>query len=187
MNPFETEFQRQCSDVHSDMYVHMPVLREYASNCDHVTEFGVRGGVSTTAFMHARPRRFVAYDLVRSQEALALFSIAAANDLSYDFVEADVLKVTIEPTDFLFIDTYHCYSQLTAELRRHSESVRRYIGFHDVETFGEWPESPIYWGEPESRGIMPAITEFLGEHQNWQQVHFTKECYGLMIIERRHG
>jgi hypothetical protein len=63
--------------------------------------------------------------------------------------------VEIEPTDMLFIDTFHVYEQLRRELALHAGKARRFIVLHDTTTFGEK-------GEREgSRGLWPAVAEFL--------------------------
>ena len=39
----------------SDINEHLPTLRKYAEECDHITEMGVRWIVSTYAFLAAKP------------------------------------------------------------------------------------------------------------------------------------
>jgi len=159
----------------SDIFQHLPTLRAYAAQCEHVTEFGVRAGVSTFAFLHAQPKRLVSYDI----EPFLLEATAArvAGGTRFSFLQANVLDVTIEETDLLFIDTWHTHAQLTRELDRHASRVRRFIILHDTTTFGHADE-----GQP-GPGLWPAVETFLArgtfalrekhEHNN-----------GLTVLER---
>src|SRR5262249_5697624 len=56
-------YQRACTQD-SDIREHVPKLYELASGCRHVTEFGTRTGVSTTALLFAQPDTLVTYDTV---------------------------------------------------------------------------------------------------------------------------
>ena len=94
---------------------------------------------------------------------------------------ADVLEIEIEPTDFLFIDTWHIESQMHIELRRHADKVHSVIAFHDTETFGLVGESPGH------RGIWYAIDRFLKEHPEWEIREHRANNNGLTVIGRRPG
>jgi hypothetical protein len=39
----------------SDINEHLETLRTYAYQCKHITEMGMRDGISTTAFLYANP------------------------------------------------------------------------------------------------------------------------------------
>ena len=43
---------RNENEQSSDIYEHLPTLSEYASNCESIIELGVRGVVSTYAFLN---------------------------------------------------------------------------------------------------------------------------------------
>jgi hypothetical protein len=51
MWPMLTLFNR-CRSVESDIHAHLLRLAQLARECNHVTEFGVRSGMSTFAFLH---------------------------------------------------------------------------------------------------------------------------------------
>ena len=51
--------------------------------------------------------------------------------MDYKFIEGDDLVLGFEETDFMFIDTWHAYKHLTAELKVLPKYVRKWIGFHD--------------------------------------------------------
>jgi hypothetical protein len=195
-------YDQACSEYMSDIYMHLPVLYEYAKDCDHVTEMGARGGNSTRAFLYANPKKFVSYDyqytlpephLVAEVKSLInIFEKAKEQGVNCEYIGADVLTIQIEETDLLFIDTWHCYAQLKKELELHSHSVRKYIAFHDTFTFGQkgegypkldvnHPNRDVMNGDG---GIRKAIDEFLGENTNWSICYETEENNGLIIIEK---
>lgn len=72
--------------------------------------------------------------------------------------------------DLLYIDSYHSYTQVKAELELHAHKVNKYLVFHDTETFGETHD---YDGD---LGLNPAIREYIAEHPEWYYIH--KVSYG---------
>jgi hypothetical protein len=52
----------ELSQTPSDINEHLVVLRYYADQCKHVTELGVRRGVSTWAFLSSMTKRVVSVD-----------------------------------------------------------------------------------------------------------------------------
>lgn len=163
----EERYQELCRTP-SDINEHLKTLREYADKCSHVTEFGVRGCVSLHAFLVSKAKKVVAYDI-------ANVNVPKCDKLT--FICADVLKVDIEPTDLLFIDSFHTESQLRTELDRHSGNVRHYIAMHDTTTFGEV-------GEDGGRGLMFALRQFLRVTLDWNICYETSANNGLVIISR---
>lgn len=159
---------RELCEIPSDINEHLMVLKEYADRCEHVTEFGVRGGVSLHAFLASNARKVVAYDIA---------NVETPDCEKLTFICADVLTVDIEPTDMLFIDTRHTYAQLQAELSLHSPKVRRFVAMHDTTTFGNT-------GEDGGRGLAQAIGEWLISDQNWTCAYATDRNNGLTILAR---
>ncbi len=158
----------------SDIREHLPTLCGLANECRHVTEFGTRTGVSTTAFLHARPQRLVCYDRVRFPQVDALERTADGTE--FVFRREDVLHAEIEETDLLFIDTLHDYEQLAEELRLHAGKARRYVVLHDTTTFGERGETPG------RRGLWPAVEEFLALGAFRLQARYENNN-GLAVLE----
>lgn len=148
----------------SDIYLHVPVLREYASQCGTVTEMGMRHGVSTIALLHGCVN-VTSYDLVPSPMASILLRLCPG----FSFIEGDSCSVSIRETDLLFIDTLHTYGQLRAELIRHASKARRWIVLHDTETFGV--------------ELAPAIRELLAGGQ-WTVKERRTANHGLTVLER---
>lgn len=164
----------------SDINEHLPVLYKYAKECDHVTEFGVRGIVSTWALLAPHPKRLVSYDIRHPRQFRGNLQAVYDNrgDTDYSFIIGNTLDVDIEPTDLLFIDTWHTYKQLKAELERHFSKVRKYILLHDTETFGTV-------GEDDGEGLSKAIEEFLSDNPDWKVKEKLSNNNGLTVIERR--
>ncbi len=164
--------------IASDIHEHLPTLRSLAVGCSHVTEFGVRFGVSTVALLAGRPDRMVSYDVERHPAVAGIEEAATAAGIDFKFVEANVLSVDIDETDLLFIDTLHTYDQLIAELNRHGDKVRKYIAMHDTVTFGTA-------GERGGDGLMRAINEYFGPRNEWVlEIHHTNNN-GLTVYKRR--
>jgi beta-1,4-mannosyl-glycoprotein beta-1,4-N-acetylglucosaminyltransferase len=173
------ELYRQALASPSDINEHLPTLYALARECAHVTEMGTRSGCSTRAFLHAQPEALVCYDLERRPEVDPLEEAARqAGRPRFRFHQADVLQVEIEETDLLFIDTFHVYEQTRQELARHAGKVRKYLVFHDTTTFGDCGQ------EPGSRGIWPAIEEFLRDNSGWQLVARHTQNNGLTVLRR---
>jgi hypothetical protein len=146
--------------VPSDINEHMPVLREFAEKCEHVTEFGMRWARgSTLAFLAAQPKTFISWDLnpefVLDPRVLSLSRLQ--EDTVFQPRVGNTLEIFIEPTDMLFIDTLHNGRHLLSELERHCNpkdaKVKKYLAFHDTVTFGMVGED----GKP---GLRTAIRQF---------------------------
>ena len=88
----------------------MPILRKYAEKCSHITEFGVRGVVSTWAILAAKPKKLISYDIKYHTNIEKAKEIAAENNIHFTFCTKNVLHLEITDTDLLFIDTYHTYA-----------------------------------------------------------------------------
>ena len=163
----------------TDINEHLPMLYFLAQQCDHVTEFGVRTGASTLAFLHGlqgRPATLRSYDI--NDQYGVQDSLTKWTRVEWTFSICSTLSITrIEPTDLLFVDTLHNYDQVRQELALHGESARRWIVFHDTETFGTV-------GDDGGRGINQAITEWLEAKPEWRIVYRTHRNNGLTVIER---
>jgi hypothetical protein len=175
----EAAYRQACTTV-SDIYLHLPTLYRYASGCRHVTEFGTRTGVSTLALLRALPERLVSYDLIRHPEVDRLEDLARLQEVDFSFRPEDTRVADLEPTDLLFIDTYHARQHLEPELASAREKVRHYLVFHDTNTFGEQ-------GEDGSEGLWPAIVAFLGQNPTWCLLEHRPANHGLTVLMRRSG
>ena len=169
----------------SDINEHLPVLRQYAEECEHITEMGVRSVVSTFAFLIAKPKTLVSIDLYHPSRWNAGDKLkqveewAKETNVDFTFMEADTTQINIDETDFLFIDTWHVYQQLKTELTLHGNKARKYIGFHDTTLFGERGETSGHVG------LWPAIAEFLEANPHWSIKERRTNNNGLTILERK--
>jgi glycosyltransferase involved in cell wall biosynthesis len=176
----------------SDINEHLPTLKKYAEQCEHITEMGVRWVVSTYAFMMANPTKLISYDIHHHPAIEKAKQVAKENSIDFTFNQANVLSIGIEETDLLFIDTLHNYGQLKEELRLHARKVRKYIIFHDTISFGhkdevvidhlaEYVDSEKLWRKA---GLILAIQEFLESERGWRLKEVCTNNNGLTVIER---
>lgn len=171
----------------SDINEHLPLLREIASRCNHVTEFGLRGANgSTIALLAAQPDKLISWDIdpfsIVSQAVLDLITIRGRT--VFQPRVGSTLEILIEPTDLLFIDTIHTFAHLKAELERHGDPIenriRKYIAFHDTVTFG------TVGGDGTEPGLRAAIRWFQTRYAFpiWELVEDRKNCNGLAVLRR---
>lgn len=179
----------------SDINEHMETLKKYASECEHITEMGVRSVVSTWAFLEGKPKRLVSIDIQPCPIQLAS-QLAEEANIDFEFIQADTSnsELDIEETDLLFIDTWHVYPQLKREFELHANKSKKYIILHDTTTFGELGESggstlfidPVTGRMDTQRlpGLWPAVEEFLQENKNWTIKERFTHNNGLTVLER---
>ena len=163
----------------SDINEHLPTLASYASECEHITEMGVRYIVSTYAILIGKPKKMISYDIHMCHWEPVRDLVK--EDTDFHFAVGNTLEIDIEPTDLLFIDTLHNYTQLKKELELHAKKVSKYIIFHDTTSFETVGES--YTGNAE-KGIWPAIEEFLQLNPKWILKERFTNNNGLTIIEK---
>lgn len=178
----EFEYSLVCK-CKTDINEHLPVLRKYAEQCNHVTEIGVRYGNSTIAFMAARPKRFISYDVTPEVKQEYLKIIAEDAKINW---ELKIMNPTpedgeslIEETDLLFIDTNHHSKQLSLELKLHASKVRKYIILHDMSVFWDRGAGDDHIND----GMKLAVEPFL-KKGNWRIKERLLNNNGLMIMER---
>jgi hypothetical protein len=180
MWPLLQTFNR-CRSVESDIHAHLLRLAQLARECNHVTEFGVRSGMSTFAFMHGLSNKSRAtlrsYDLGDPYNLYA--SIRPHIEIDWTFAHGSTLDAPmIEPTDMLFVDTLHTYAQVKGELEKHGNQARKYIAFHDTVAFG-------ISGEDFGPGINLAIQEFMKDNEHWVLFEHHENNNGLTILARQ--
>jgi hypothetical protein len=174
----------------SDINEHIPTLIKYGSECEHITEMGVRWVVSTWAFLGTVPKTLKSYDMqdpsTWNVDIKNVYDTAKYHGVNFSFTKANVLDIEIEETDLLFLDTWHAYKQLKSELDLHAGKVRKYIIFHDTTTFATQDESSYeFLGKEwvgDGKGIWLAIEEFLSVKPEWKLVERFTNNNGLTII-----
>jgi predicted O-methyltransferase YrrM len=172
-NLLEFSYNFSCFNK-SDINEHIPVLSEYANECEHITEFGTRTGVSTWAWLASKAKTIRCFDIDKEVEKHLQIHLLALKELDKDFtftcVSTIADKLEIEETDLLFIDTDHTYDQCSKELKMHAHKVRKYLIFHDTATCS---------------GVIKAVNEFLNNNNNWKIRKVLTNNNGLTVLERK--
>lgn len=168
-----------------DIHEHLPTLQRYAGLCNHVTEFGVRWVVSTWALLIGQPKTLVSYDINYHERIERVKRVAAENGVDFTFIRDDTTKISIDPTELLFIDTLHTYRQLSRELELHECKVSRFIILHDTTTFAHHGMGPEFGGDNVPLGLVDALNEFLSAHTNWHIKEVFINNNGLTVLERQ--
>ena len=178
---FDQEY-RLARDTPSDINEHLELLKSLADSVEHVTEMGTRTGISTRAFLTSDVI-LRAYDLSLDDYVVKLFELAHKKGKDVKYIESNVLDIDIDETDLLFIDTWHCYDQLYVELTKHAPKVKKYIAFHDTQTYASRSEE--FMGRLGSNGLLPAIIHYMIDNPDtWKfKIHRTNNN-GLTVIER---
>lgn len=171
------EFLKKPNFNTSDICEHLDTLKGLAHECEHITEMGFRAGTSFCAFLMAQPKTLITYDLrIPKEIEQYLHTIKGRTDIK--FIEANTLETTIEETDLLFIDTLHTYAQLKKELELHGNKAKKYLAFHDTNTFGKKGEDGT---EP---GLQMAMIEFVEANPHWHLFKHFQNNNGLTILAR---
>jgi len=179
----EINYKTRCESV-SDINEHLPTLKRYAEECEHVTEMGVRWVVSTFAFMMGLPKKLISYDIdplehwgINNEE---LTKIANENGIDFQFKLVNTLELEIEETDLLFLDTDHTYKQVKSELLLHGNKSKKYIIFHDTTSF------EFKGMNGDTIGLWPAIEEFIDDNPHWVICERFYNNNGLTILKRNN-
>ena len=168
-----------------DISEHLNTLKQYGDMCNIIVELGVNEGISTSAWAlslveNNQPyRKVYCYDYIKQPIMDEFLKECGEEEINLKFILANDLEVEIPECDLLFVDTLHEGSQLREELKLHADKVKKWIIFHDTESF-RWRGV-----RPGTEGLQPAIDDFLINNKEWfLKQHFTN-CNGLTIIERR--
>lgn len=178
-----TRYKELC-DTPSDINELLPHLYAYSKGYKHITEMGTRRAVSTYAFLESKPRTLICYDIARYEEIDQVEVAAKQAGVKLKFHQANVLDIEIEPTDFLFIDTFHTAEQLSQELKLHADKVKNRIAFHDTTTFWNEGEIPYEGTLGYGTGLKYALEPFLTDHPEWSILFKTDANNGLTVIEK---
>lgn len=197
----------KCPNKNSvDIMEHLYTLYNYSKECDSIFETGVRGCVSSWAFL----KGLLDSNINGNKKILFMNDIDVCDinelldcgknfdiELKYEWKNNLLLDLP-QNFDITFIDTWHVYGQLKRELEKFSKLTNKYIIMHDTtvdEIYGEtlrigW--DPIIQsqqtGIPVSeitKGLWPAVEEFIYNNPEW----YIKERYtnnnGLTILARK--
>lgn len=203
MDIVEDKYRMLCKK-RSDINEHLPTLYDYASKCESVLELGVRGVISSYAFIYgllnnnSSKKKILLNDIVKCNiEDILKETEGLDIDVKYEWINDLELEIG-ENYDLTFIDTWHVYGQLKRELKKFSEVTNKYIIMHDTtvdERDGETLRTGMN-GREQSRvtgipleeihkGLMPAVNEFLDSNKDWYLKERFTNNNGLTILERR--
>ena len=205
MEKIESKYEN-LSKTPSDINEHLPTLFNYAKRCDSVFETGVRGCVSSWAFLYGLlnnqnnvKKTYLLNDINECDIKDLLDSSKGFNiDITYEWKNNLELNLNTN-YDLTFIDTWHIYGQLKRELEKFSKITNKYIIMHDTtvdEIYGEtiragWnaEEQSKMSGFPVdeiNKGLGPAIDEFLTSHKDWYILERYSNNNGLTILAKRY-
>lgn len=142
------------------------------SGLNTIVEFGSYQGCSTVGWMKCKPKKLLAVDYKLNLDVDLFSQLAIAEEINFEFILEDDLKVVIPETDLLFIDTIHKAKHTYAELITHAHKVKKFIVFHDVN--------------PERFTVHEGIEKYLKENPKIWNVfyHDISDC-GLMVLQRQ--
>lgn len=150
-----------------DMAPHYRTLIRLARECQTIIEWGVRGGVSTWAFLDGLPDdgKLVSVDILD-----CVVPRRVSEDPRWTFIVGDDLDPAVRAqlplhADIVFIDTSHTYEQTVAELEIAPDFTPARIVMHDVN-------------QPQVR---QAVDEFCNR-TGWRMVAY-EDPYGLATLE----
>lgn len=195
----------QAREKVSDINEHIETFYQYtiSNNCTHVTELGIRYVISSWGFLRGlldlkeEDKTLISVDINDHPNIKELGDICAGVKVKHKFIQQDSAKVDLEPTDILFIDTWHIYGHLKRELAKHHSIVKKFIMMHDTTidaTIGEavrdgqnitqMARRSGYPIQEITRGIWLAIEEFLADHPEWVIDKRYTNNNGLTILKR---
>ena len=207
LSKIEDTFNRKCLTP-CDINEHLPVLFQYAKECESVLETGVSSCVSSWAFLHGllnngKPAKtFLMNDINDCTEHIkGLLDLAICIPevkVTYDWKNNLDLDVSGQTYDMVFIDTLHVYGQLKRELDKFSSVANKFIVMHDTtvdKTDGEairmnmnvdhLSKTTGFSVEELTCGLGNAISEFLETNDEWYVVSELTNNNGLTVLGRK--
>ena len=189
----------------TDIMEHLQTLYKYSLECDSVFETGVRGCVSTYAFVYGllngnnNIRKKIFMNDINNCNVNEILEISKNFDIDIRYEWKNNLLLELDENyDITFIDTWHVYGQLKRELNKFSKITNKYIIMHDTtcdEIDGEtirnnWnaEEQSILSGIPIdeiNKGLWPAIEEFLETNTQWYIKERFTNNNGLTILAKK--
>jgi len=201
----ENKYNLLCS-TSSDINEHLPTLYKYALECDSILELGVRGCVSSWAFLKAlndnkngNERKSLFLNDIEECDIVDLLNVSKDLNITagYEWINDLNLDFKDRKFDLTFIDTWHIYGQLKRELAKFSLLTKKYIILHDTTVDAEKGETirlqldskkqsleSGFTVEEIEQGLQKAINEFLFVNREWRQKEKFENNNGLTVLER---
>ena len=189
-----------------DIYEHLPTLYRYTNECESVLECGVRGAVSSWAFVYgllnnsSHNKKLILNDIQPCNIDTLLQKTKNINlDIEYKWIN-NLDLVLKENVDMTFIDTWHVGGHLKKELAKFSKFTNKYIIMHDT-TVDEFTSEAIRANLTEEQikelaisssmsiddvkmGLWPAIEDFLKNNNEWVLHERFTNNNGLTILKK---
>ena len=178
---FEKEYQETIKHELGQDFTTQDIefVSQIVSKCKSVVELGTGQCAMDRVFLRYDVK-LDTYDIEDCTDNFLEEAKAAGRDVT--FHKEDTLKAEIPETDLLFIDSLHTYEQVKSELELHASKAKRYIVFHDTILFSERGQDTV--DEEHTKGILPAIEEFLESHPEWNIVYNSKEGNGMIVVKK---
>jgi hypothetical protein len=200
-------FHNARSTVHTT-HEHIQTFYNYTRQCKTVCEVGIEGGFSTWGFLtglfdnkySVEPEEdifYVGVDISSYPVIKECEQVCKGAGINYTFIQKNSIEVEIPQVDLLYIDSWHVYGHLKRELEHLHSKSNKWIIMHDTSIDGDVGESVRrgwdikkqaeengYTEEEVSKGLWPAIVEFVDTHPEWRLKERFTNCYGLTILER---
>jgi hypothetical protein len=205
MEEIRDEYIKLCK-TSSEMNEHLPTLLKYASECNSVLELSVRGCISCYALVYGllknknnETKEFNMKDIreYNIKELINYCNSLPEKTSIYYFLMNEANINLNKKVDLTFINTWHVYGRLKRELEKFSKITNKYIIMHDTTLYainGEtmrnnWNayNQSILTGIPIeeiTKGMKPAIEEFLINHSEWKIKEIFINNNGLTILEK---
>ena len=187
----------------SDIFLHLDTLYEYSRESSSIFETGVRGVVSSWAFLKAlndsgvKNTKLLLNDIDEC-DVKKKKKVAQNINVELNYIWQDNLSLNLDNTfDIIFIDTLHVYGQLIRELNKFSKICNKYLIMHDTTVDGIQGEIlrrnlnindfSLQLGIPVEElniGLWPAVEEFLNNNQNWILHKKYEHNNGLTILRK---
>jgi hypothetical protein len=202
MDNIDLKFNEVCGSP-SDINEHIKTLYNYSKECTSVMELGIRGCISSWAFVKGlldnnnSTKKFFMNDVVSCDIDYLLKSTKDLPiEVKYEWI-SDLDLVVNENYDLVFIDTWHIYGQLIRELKKFSKITNKYIIMHDTETYKinseegcgmtieQRMEQTGFTREEIVGGLQLALDEFLKENNEWEIKEVFTNNNGLTILQKK--
>lgn len=193
------EIYKHYCNSEAGIYGHLPVLRFLAMECSSVVDmsrssvskWGLLQGLSESSYQQCC---YLGINSSFHEQLDLAKEVAKENGIDFTFWRINDKYIEIESTDLLFIDQFHTYCHLTYELETFSRKVHKYIcipylntwGYQDENTYtGNYAEYPSSYDKMK-RGLIPAITDFLSRHPEWNLIEYHNHN-GLAVLIRSNS
>ena len=197
---------RYLIEAKGDISEHLLTLVQYSQQCETILELGVRGVVSSWAFLYGlllnnKSKKCLYLNDITECDIRELQSAAQTFQVNIKYAWCNDLELAFTPDDkieLVFIDTWHVYGQLKRELAKFGKIAQKYIILHDT-TVDEYVGESIRMGKNIEEdclknkmtysevivGLWPAVVEFLKENPQWVLRERFKNNNGLTVLEKK--